>query len=68
MSALTLWYQPVMVIERMGRYKTTLKPGLHWIWPIIEQPRRINWRYLDAKVCHKAVPANCASAWCCSCS
>jgi len=42
-------HSEVMVIERMGRYKTTLKPGLHWIWPIIEQPRRINWRYLDAK-------------------
>lgn len=38
----------VMIIERLGRYKTTLKPGLHWVWPIIESPREINWRYLDA--------------------
>lgn len=42
--------QAVMVIERMGRYKTTLKPGFHAIIPLIEQPRKINWRYLDAKV------------------
>lgn len=41
-------HSEVLVIERMGRYKTTLKPGLHWIWPLIEQPRLINWRYLDA--------------------
>lgn len=42
-------HSEVLVIERLGRYKTTLKPGLHWIWPIIEQPRLINWRYLDAR-------------------
>lgn len=28
--------------------QTTLKPGLHWLWPVIESPRKINWRYLDA--------------------
>lgn len=38
----------VMIIERLGRYKTTLKPGIHWVWPILESPRTINWRYLDA--------------------
>lgn len=42
-------HSEVMVIERLGRYKTTLKPGLHWIWPIVDQPRLINWRYLDAR-------------------
>lgn len=39
----------VMIIERLGRYKTTLKPGLYWVWPIIESPRVINWRYLNAR-------------------
>lgn len=42
-------HSEVMVIERLGKYKTTLKPGLHWIWPIIDSPRLINWRYLDAR-------------------
>jgi len=39
----------VMIVERFGQYRTTLKPGLHWLWPVIDSPRRINWRYLDAK-------------------
>jgi len=38
----------VMIVERLGKYKTTLKPGIHWLWPVIESPREINWRYLDA--------------------
>ena len=35
------WVQQaeVMIIERLGRYQRTLKPGLHWVWPIIESPR-----------------------------
>lgn len=39
-----------MIIERLGKYHTTLKPGVHWVWPIIESPRMINWRYLNVKV------------------
>jgi len=37
----------VMIIERFGRYKNTLKPGLHFIIPFIDSPRRIHWRYID---------------------
>lgn len=38
----------VMIIERLGKYKCTLKPGCHWTWPIIESPREINWRVMEA--------------------
>jgi len=33
----------VMVIERLGKYKKTLKSGLHLIVPIIDKPRRVIW-------------------------
>jgi len=33
----------VMVIERLGKYKKTLKSGLHLIIPIIDKPRRVIW-------------------------
>mmetsp|Transcript_158744 Transcript_158744/g.385588 ORF Transcript_158744/g.385588 Transcript_158744/m.385588 type:complete len:338 (+) Transcript_158744:235-1248(+) len=45
----TVRHAEVMIVERLGKYKTTLKPGLHWLWPVIESPRHINWRYLDAR-------------------
>ncbi|MEW6235425.1 MAG: SPFH domain-containing protein [Candidatus Omnitrophota bacterium] len=35
-----------MVIERLGRYNRTLKSGINIIWPIIEWPRQMEWRYL----------------------
>jgi regulator of protease activity HflC (stomatin/prohibitin superfamily) len=37
----------VMIIERFGRYTKTLKPGVYWLWPFIEAPRRVHWRYMD---------------------
>ncbi|MCB1064388.1 MAG: SPFH/Band 7/PHB domain protein [Verrucomicrobiae bacterium] len=37
-----------MVIERLGRYHRTLESGLNIIWPIIDQPRAIHWRFIDA--------------------
>ncbi len=37
-----------MVIERLGRYHRTLDSGLNIIWPIIDQPRSIHWRFIDA--------------------
>ena len=39
----------VIIVERFGKYNRTLLPGIHWVWPFIEAPRVINWRYLDAK-------------------
>jgi len=39
----------VMIIERFGRFKSVLKPGLHLLVPLVEIPRKIHWRYLDVK-------------------
>lgn len=39
----------IMIVERWGRYYTTLKPGLHFLYPFMETPRRIKWRYMDVK-------------------
>ncbi|KPK80547.1 MAG: hypothetical protein AMS27_16860 [Bacteroides sp. SM23_62_1] len=35
-----------MIIERLGRYNRTLKSGINIIWPIIDKPRNITWRYI----------------------
>jgi len=37
----------VMILEEWGKYKITLKPGLHFIWPFIQTPRQIHWRYVE---------------------
>ena len=34
-----------IIIERLGKYSTTLKSGLNIIVPFIDKPREINWRY-----------------------
>ena len=38
----------VMIIERCGRFRDILLPGLHWVWPIFESKRLVHWRYMDA--------------------
>lgn len=35
-----------MVIERLGKYSRTLGSGINIIWPIIDKPREIQWRYV----------------------
>lgn len=35
-----------MVIERLGKYSRTLSAGINIIWPIIDKPREIMWRYI----------------------
>ena len=35
-----------MVIERLGKYHKTLASGINIIWPIIDAPRRIQWRFV----------------------
>lgn len=35
-----------MVIERLGKYSRTLTSGINIIWPIIDKPREIMWRYI----------------------
>jgi len=34
----------VMIIERLGKFKEILGPGLHFIVPIIDSPRGIYWK------------------------
>ncbi len=34
-----------MVIERLGKYSRTLHSGINIIWPIVEKPRAIHWKY-----------------------
>ena len=34
-----------MIIERLGKYSRTLTSGINIIWPIIDKPRPIMWRY-----------------------
>ena len=36
----------VMVIERLGKYSRTLSSGINIIWPVIDKPREIVWRYV----------------------
>ncbi|KQC09097.1 MAG: hypothetical protein APR54_03835 [Candidatus Cloacimonas sp. SDB] len=36
----------VIIIERLGKYNRTLESGLHIIWPIVDKPRSINWRFV----------------------
>ncbi len=35
-----------MVIERLGKYNRTLSSGVNIIWPIVDKPRQIAWRYV----------------------
>lgn len=34
-----------MVIERLGKYSRTLHSGISIIWPVIDKPRAIAWKY-----------------------
>ncbi len=51
----------VMVIERLGKFHRVLGSGIHIIWPIIEQARRIEWKYIkvlpsgEQVVIHKSI-------------
>ena len=40
-------HSETMVIERLGRYHRTLNSGVNVIWPIVDRPRAINWRYTE---------------------
>ena len=35
----------VMIVERFGSYNATLNSGLHWIFPVIDKPREIEWKF-----------------------
>jgi regulator of protease activity HflC (stomatin/prohibitin superfamily) len=40
----------VVIVERLGRYNATLESGVNVIWPFIDKPRRITWRYVQFDV------------------
>ena len=44
-SLVVVRHAEVMIVERWGKYYTTLKPGLHWLWPFMDSPRQVKWRY-----------------------
>lgn len=37
----------IVIIERLGRYYRTLNSGVNIIWPIVDKPRSIAWRYVS---------------------
>lgn len=36
----------VIIIERFGSFHTILRPGIHFIAPFIDQPRRVFWTFV----------------------
>ncbi len=46
-----------MVIERLGKYNRTLNSGINIIWPFIEGPRVIHWRFVKTTVDDKKIVA-----------
>ena len=40
----------VVVIERLGKYDRILHSGINIIWPFLEKPRPVIWRYVYADV------------------
>lgn len=40
-------HSETMVIERLGRYDRILKSGINIIWPIVDRPRTVHWRYTE---------------------
>lgn len=44
-----------MVIERLGKYHATLSPGINIIWPILDKPRPIHYRYIKEDVDGKTI-------------
>lgn len=39
-----------IVIERLGKYSRTLPTGINIIWPVIDRPREIIWRFVRQDV------------------
>jgi regulator of protease activity HflC (stomatin/prohibitin superfamily) len=41
--------QKRIILERFGKFKKTLAPGIHFKWPLIEEARKIEWSYISSK-------------------
>ena len=37
------------MLERFGRFKRILTPGLHFVIPLVDTPRECHWMYIDAR-------------------
>jgi regulator of protease activity HflC (stomatin/prohibitin superfamily) len=44
----------VVVIERLGNFHEVLRPGLHFIIPFMDQPRKVLWTFVKENVSGKA--------------
>lgn len=44
-----------MVVERLGTYHRTLASGVNIIWPIVDRPRSIEWKYIKSDVAGKNI-------------
>lgn len=40
-------HSETMVVERLGRYDRTLRSGVNIIWPVVDRPRTVHWRYTE---------------------
>ncbi|NIM52506.1 MAG: SPFH/Band 7/PHB domain protein [Gemmatimonadales bacterium] len=50
-----------LIIERLGRYHRTLASGINIIWPVLERPRSIEWRYMRQGPGGKPIPVRRAT-------
>ena len=55
-------HSETMIIERLGRYHRTLQSGLNIIWPIIDRPRIMLWRYAENGPNNRVYQVNRATA------
>ena len=39
-----------MVVERFGKYLATLPSGVNMLWPFFDQPRLIEWRFIETDI------------------
>jgi regulator of protease activity HflC (stomatin/prohibitin superfamily) len=44
-----------MVVERLGRFNRVLNSGINIIWPVVDRPREITWRYKRTDVSGKII-------------
>ena len=49
LTSCALLQTEVMVLERFGRFKRILTPGLHFVIPLVDTPRECHWMYIDAR-------------------
>jgi regulator of protease activity HflC (stomatin/prohibitin superfamily) len=55
MGFMIIQQSETMVIERLGRYHRTLASGINILWPIFDQPRQIEWRYVRTDPAGKTI-------------